>query len=373
MFTSETDAEVVAHLIADALRRRPRRRPCARAYVELRGHYAFVAMAADEPDLLVGARKECPLVVGVGDDEPLHRLRDPGVPARDPHASSTSNDDEIVGAAPDGVEFIDAAGDAARARDRRRSTGTTSAAEKGGYETFMLKEIHEQADAVAETIADRAAPATASTSATSASSTTSLRDVRRIVIVACGTSYHAGLVGRYAIEEWARVPVEMDIASEYPLPQPGRRRATTSWSASRSPARPRTRWPRCGSRASAARTVLGDHQRHGQPGDARRRRRPLHARRARDRRRRDEDVRRAGGRDVPARRSSSPSCAATLAPRASSRAGAELKRAPAPDRASCSRRVEEPVRDDRRALVRSRASSSTSAGTSGLPVASRAR
>ena len=94
-------------------------------------------------------------------------------------------------------------------------TWDEDAAEKGGYETFMLKEIHEQPDAVAETIADRLPTTTGSTSPTSELDDDFLKGIERIVIVACGTSYHAGLVGRYAIEQWARVPVEMDIASEY--------------------------------------------------------------------------------------------------------------------------------------------------------------
>jgi glucosamine--fructose-6-phosphate aminotransferase (isomerizing) len=86
-------------------------------------------------------------------------------------------------------------------------------AEKGGYETFMLKEIHEQADAVAETIADRTIRADGIDLPELDDEL--LRTCKRIVVVACGTSYHAGLIGRYAIEEWARVPVEMDVASEY--------------------------------------------------------------------------------------------------------------------------------------------------------------
>jgi glucosamine--fructose-6-phosphate aminotransferase (isomerizing) len=90
---------------------------------------------------------------------------------------------------------------------------TAEVAEKSGYETFMLKEIHEQADAVAETIADR----TASLDGVELPEIDDdlLRSCKRIVVVACGTSYHAGLIGRYALEEWARVPVEMDVASEY--------------------------------------------------------------------------------------------------------------------------------------------------------------
>ncbi len=89
-------------------------------------------------------------------------------------------------------------------------------AEKGGYETFMLKEIHEQADAVAETIADRTARGSGvDLGEQGVLDEAILADVKRIVVVACGTAYHAGLIGRYAIEEWARVPVEVDVASEY--------------------------------------------------------------------------------------------------------------------------------------------------------------
>jgi glucosamine--fructose-6-phosphate aminotransferase (isomerizing) len=210
-FTSETDAEVVAHLIAqryegdlvEAVRT---------AYNELRGHYAFVAMSADEPDLLVGARKECPLVVGVGEGE---QFLASAIPAflRETRRIKLVNDGEIVVLRPTGVEFLDAAG-AALEREITEVDWDTETAEKGGYETFMLKEIHEQPDAVAETIADRTAGDHVDLLDTQLSDE-QLRGMRRIVIVACGTSYHAGLVGRYAIEQWARLPVEMDIASEY--------------------------------------------------------------------------------------------------------------------------------------------------------------
>ena len=128
------------------------------AYAELRGHYAFVAMAADEPDLLVGARKECPLVVARGEGEqflasaiPAFLERDPARPAdqgrrdRRDHAA-TARDSSTADGQPVEREIEEVDWDA-------------ETAEKGGYETFMLKEIHEQADAVAETIADRAARA----------------------------------------------------------------------------------------------------------------------------------------------------------------------------------------------------------------------
>jgi glutamine---fructose-6-phosphate transaminase (isomerizing) len=211
-FTSETDAEVVAHLIAGhydgdlaaAVRA---------AYADLRGHYAFVAMHADEPERLVGARKECPLVAGVGAGETFLASAIPAFLA-DTRTAVPIENGEIVEIEAGGVRITDAAG-APIERAAEEVSWDADAAEKGGYETFMLKEIHEQADAVAETLADRLPTDEGVDLSDVDLSDDFLRGVTRIVIVACGTSYHAGLIGRYAIEEWARVPVEMDIASEY--------------------------------------------------------------------------------------------------------------------------------------------------------------
>jgi glutamine---fructose-6-phosphate transaminase (isomerizing) len=210
-FTSETDAEVVAHLIAshfdgdlvEAVRL---------AYNDLRGHYAFVAMSADEPEVLVGARKECPLVVGLGEGESFIAS---AIPA---FMSETRNvqlvhDGEIVAVSPQGSRFISPDGTEIE-RDVDTVDWDDEQAEKGGYETFTLKEIHEQADAVAETLAGRLGESTVQLEDIGLSDDY-LKSIRRVVIVAAGTSYHAGLVGRYAIEWWARVPVEMDIASEF--------------------------------------------------------------------------------------------------------------------------------------------------------------
>ncbi len=213
VFTSETDAEVIAHLVArhhdgdlvDAVRK---------AYSELRGHYAFVAMSADAPGLLVGARKECPLIVGRGDGE---QFIGSAIPAflRETRTVQYIGDDEIVVLRPEGVEFQTADGEVLD-RELVEIDWDADTAEKQGYETFMLKEIHEQADAVAETIGERAARGVGiDLGDLGALDDQSLRAVKRIVIVACGTSYHAGRIGRYAIEEWSRVPVEVDIASEY--------------------------------------------------------------------------------------------------------------------------------------------------------------
>ncbi len=211
-FTSETDVEVMAHLIAreldatDDLTEAVRR-----AYKRLRGHYAFVAVAADEPGVVVGARKECPLIVGRGDGEQFVAS---GIPAFLAHTRDVQyiEDGDIVVLRPEGVEFMTADG-LPLDRPIERIDWDAEEAEKGGFETFMLKEIHEQADAVAETIADRTARPDGVDLPELDDAL--LRDCRRIVIVACGTSYHAGLIGRYALEEWARVPVEMDVASEY--------------------------------------------------------------------------------------------------------------------------------------------------------------
>ncbi|HEX3324964.1 MAG TPA: glutamine--fructose-6-phosphate transaminase (isomerizing) [Solirubrobacterales bacterium] len=211
-FSSETDAEIVAHLIernydgdlTAAVRA---------SFAELRGHYAFVAMHAEEPGRLVGARKECPLVAGIGEGETFLASAIPAFLAETRDSVLIEND-EIVTIDAAGISITDAAG-AAVERAAETVSWDEAAAEKGGYETFMLKEIHEQADAVAETIADRVPNDDGVDLSELELEDSYLRDLKRIVIVACGTSYHAGLVGRYAIEEWARVPVEMDVASEY--------------------------------------------------------------------------------------------------------------------------------------------------------------
>jgi glutamine---fructose-6-phosphate transaminase (isomerizing) len=212
VFTSETDAEVVAHLIA-AHYDGDLAAAVRAAYAELRGHYAFVAMHADEPKRLIGARKECPLVAGVGAGETFLASAIPAFLA-DTRTAVPIENGEIVEIEAAEVRITDTDGNPIE-RASEEVTWDADAAEKGGYETFMLKEIHEQADAVAETIADRLPGDDGVDLSDVALDDDFLRGLRRIVIVACGTSYHAGLIGRYAIEEWARVPVEMDIASEY--------------------------------------------------------------------------------------------------------------------------------------------------------------
>jgi len=212
-FTSETDAEVIAHLIAhhyagdlaEAVRA---------AYGELQGHYAFVAMTLDEPDTLVGARRECPLIVGRGEGEQFIASAVPAFLAQTRRVQYLENG-EIVVLRPQGATITTASGEPVE-RAVETVDWDQETAEKGGFETFMLKEIHEQADAVAETIADRTVRADGvDLDEEGALDEAILAGVERIVVVACGTAYHAGLIGRYAVEEWARLPIELDIASEY--------------------------------------------------------------------------------------------------------------------------------------------------------------
>jgi glutamine---fructose-6-phosphate transaminase (isomerizing) len=213
VFTSETDAEVIAHLVAhhydgdllDAVRG---------AYAELRGHYAFVAMTAHAPGVLVGARRECPLIVGRGDGEQFIASAIPAF-LKDTRRVQYLGDDELVVLRPEGTEFFTPAGEPVE-HEIVEIDWDADTAEKQGYETFMLKEINEQADAVAETIGERAARGWGiDLGDLGPVDDALLKRLRRVVIVACGTAYHAGLIGRYAIEQWARVPVEVDIASEY--------------------------------------------------------------------------------------------------------------------------------------------------------------
>ena len=216
VFTSETDAEVIAHLVAHHMNEShpPSLEEAVRgAYAELEGHFAFVAMTLEEPDVLVGARRECPLIVGRGDGESFLASAVPAFLAHTRDVQVIENGELVVVRAdgvrvllPDGTELD---------RPVERIDWDEETAEKGGYETFMLKEIHEQADAVAETIADRTIREDGVDLAEASFDESLLQDIDRITIVACGTSYHAGLLGLYAIEKWARVQVAMDIASEY--------------------------------------------------------------------------------------------------------------------------------------------------------------
>jgi glutamine---fructose-6-phosphate transaminase (isomerizing) len=212
-FTSETDAEVIAHLISHHMALGSLVEAVRATYAELKGHYAFVAISADEPDTLVGARKECPLIVGRGDGEQFVGSAIPAFLAHTRDVQYIENE-EIVVLRPDGVDFLAPDGTPIM-REITHVDWDEATAEKAGYETFMLKEIHDQADAVAETIADRTLRPDGIDLGEAELDESLFEGIDRILILAAGTSFHAGLIGRYAIEEWARLPVEMDIASEW--------------------------------------------------------------------------------------------------------------------------------------------------------------
>jgi glucosamine--fructose-6-phosphate aminotransferase (isomerizing) len=210
-FSSETDAETVAHLVEhhyegdlfEAVRR---------TFADLEGHFAFVVIHREHPGLLVGARHECPLVVGLGTGETF-LASNASAFIRETRIVQFPDDGEIVAVTPDGAVFTRVDGSPVEHEPVELDWDDESA-EKGGYETFMLKEIFEQPDAVAETIGDRVRHGTLVLEGLGMTDE-QLQDLRRIVLVACGTAYHSAVVGRYVIEEWARVPVEFDIASEW--------------------------------------------------------------------------------------------------------------------------------------------------------------
>jgi glutamine---fructose-6-phosphate transaminase (isomerizing) len=221
-FSSETDAEVVAHLVEDSYE--GDLVAAVRAtYMRLEGHFTFVVIHGDHPAQLVGVRHQTPMVVGVGEGENFLASNLAAFLA-ETRRVQFPDDGEIASITPEGVSFVDATTGNAVDRDVIEIDWDEAAAERSGYETFMLKEIYEQPEGVAETIGDRVRHGSLVLEGLGMTED-ELRDLRRIVIVACGTSYHAGVVARYAIEEWARVPVEPDIASEWiyrnPVLDPG--------------------------------------------------------------------------------------------------------------------------------------------------------
>jgi glutamine---fructose-6-phosphate transaminase (isomerizing) len=210
-FTSETDAEVVAHLLehhykGDLVE------AVSKAYEQLEGHFAFVVIHREHPEMLVGARLQCPLVVGVGEGE-MFLASSIAAFLRETRRVQLIEDGEIVAITKDGARFI-STDDGPRQRDEIEVDWDDEAAEKHGYETFMLKEIYEQPQAVADTIGERIRGGRIELEEIGLSDL-EIQNLRRMVVLATGTAYHAGVVARYAIEEWARLPCEPDIASEW--------------------------------------------------------------------------------------------------------------------------------------------------------------
>ena len=220
VFASETDSEVIAHLVAGALVAGAGDLVTAvrKAIGELEGAFAIAAVSVDEPGVIVGARREAPLVAGVGDGCGVLASDIPAILAQTRDVVVVE-DDEIVEVRPGGLRLESVAG-AVLEPAWRRVEWDLAAAERGGYPDFMLKEIHEQPEALADTLRARLDDAGRLTLDEVRLSEDDLRRVDKVVVVACGTSYHAGLVAKYALERWARLPVEAEIASEFRYREP---------------------------------------------------------------------------------------------------------------------------------------------------------
>ena len=210
-FKSETDTESVAHLLGEEFKASgdlatAMRSVCSR----LRGSFTLLAIQSDNPNLIVGARRNSPLVVGVGSGE---NFLASDVSAFISHTKKALElgQDQVVVVTPSEVVVTDLAGKKVTPKEYE-ITWDAKAAERGGFEHFMLKEIYEQPRAVADTLLGRFPTP----------STIELKELEnlsgnfeRILILACGTAYHAGLIGKYALEEWAKIPVEVELASEF--------------------------------------------------------------------------------------------------------------------------------------------------------------
>jgi glucosamine--fructose-6-phosphate aminotransferase (isomerizing) len=211
VFASETDTEVVAHLIEEqggSLADRVRA-----AVRQLEGAYALVVVSADEPDVIVGVKVSSPLIVGLADGENLLASDIPAVLERT-RLVVALDEDQVVELRADGVRFTDLDGDEVTV-EPFEVTWDVARAQKGGYDDFMLKEIHEQPAAIRDTLVGRTDASGRVALDEVSLDPDVLREVGKVFVVACGTAYHSGLVAKYAIEHWARVPVEIEIASEF--------------------------------------------------------------------------------------------------------------------------------------------------------------
>ncbi|CAL8970852.1 Glutamine--fructose-6-phosphate aminotransferase [isomerizing] [Cellulomonas sp. T2.31MG-18] len=213
-FASETDTEVVAHLLAAAFDRTGDLTTAMQSVaLRLEGTFTLLAVHADRPDLVVGARHDSPLVVGLGAGE---NFLGSDVAAFIAHTREALElgQDQVVTITPDRVEVTDFAGNAAQGR-RFVVDWDAAAAEKGGFRSFMDKEIHDQPHAVADTLLGRTDVHGRLVLDEMHIDESVLRQVDKIVVVACGTAAYAGHVAKYAVEHWCRIPVEVELAHEF--------------------------------------------------------------------------------------------------------------------------------------------------------------
>jgi glutamine---fructose-6-phosphate transaminase (isomerizing) len=228
-FASDTDTEVVVHLVAQAYHHGDTAGDFAAAVLavlrRLEGHFTLVFASADEPGTIVAARRSTPLVVGIGDGE-MFVGSDVAAFIGHTREAVELGQDQAVAITADGYRIFDFHGndDAANAR-RFHIDWDLDAAEKGGYEYFMLKEIAEQPTAVADTLLGHFVDNRIVLDEQRLSDQ-ELREIDKVFVVACGTAYHSGLLAKYAIEHWTRLPVEVEVASEFRYRDPVLDRST---------------------------------------------------------------------------------------------------------------------------------------------------
>ena len=220
-FRSETDTEVIVHLIEDEYRALGSGQPrdfaeaVRRALLQVSGAYAIVALCRDEPELLVGARRHAPLMVGLGAHE---NFVGSDIAAMLAHTRRmlALEDGDVVSLRPGAVSIRTLAGVCVE-REPFEVAWNAESASKGGYPHFVLKEIFEQPQALSQALVGRLTPQGVALKELSA---LDLAHVQRIVLVGCGTAFYAAMIGKYYIERWARLPVELSVASEFRYAQP---------------------------------------------------------------------------------------------------------------------------------------------------------
>ena len=210
-FKSETDTESVVHLLSDARKENNGDLAAAMRQVckQLKGSFTLLAIHSDNPSHIVGARRNSPLVVGVGNGENF-LASDVAAFIAHTKVALELGQDEVVEITPSSIEVTNLAGQVVKSKQYEISWDA-SAAERGGFTHFMLKEIYEQPKAISDTLIGRL---------DGLNLKLKFKKFEKIVIIACGTAYNAGLVGKYAIEKWGQIPVDVELASEYRYREP---------------------------------------------------------------------------------------------------------------------------------------------------------
>jgi glucosamine--fructose-6-phosphate aminotransferase (isomerizing) len=214
-FESETDTESVAHLLSDLRKSHNGDLSAAmrEAVKSLRGSFTLLAIHADAPEVIVGVRRNSPLVVGLGDGENF-LASDVAAFIDYTKRAVELGQDEVVTIRPDGIEVTDLDGNVVKPKEYA-ITWDASAAQKGGFSHFMLKEIYEQPKAVADTLLGRLSDDNRILLDELHLTREEIRSLKKIVIIACGTAFYASMVAKYAIEKWAKITVEVEVASEF--------------------------------------------------------------------------------------------------------------------------------------------------------------